>query len=146
MTQEPGMNRLMRATLDTAFHIDFAWWERADRDVEVYLRTQMCLEHQQMFSDLDSEVEVDFVDPKTAEITRVAGIQHVLISHCARQEDYLTSQTTLTNAVFRTFLANGNQPLTPNELAVRMGRPANTILRTLSGPRVYKGIRPILGD
>ena len=144
MSQEPRVGRLVRPTLDTAFHIDFEWWDRADRELEVYLRSHMCAEHQQAFSDLDTEVEVDFVDPDTGEVTRVAGIQHVLISHCARQEDYLTAQTTLINSVFRTFLANGNQPLTANELGDRMGRPPNTILRTLSGPRVYKGIRPIL--
>ena len=49
------------------------------------------------------------------------------------------------DAVFRVFIANGNQPLSPEELTDRIGRPgqANTILRTLSGARVYKGLRPV---
>ena len=50
----------------------------------------------------------------------------------------------LVHAVFRVFLADGNTPLSPTELAERLGRPAPTILRTLSTPRVYKGIRPYM--
>ena len=44
------------------------------------------------------------------------------------------------------FLANGNQPLTAPELAEAIARPSDsdTILRTLSGSRVYKGLRPIV--
>ena len=43
------------------------------------------------------------------------------------------------------FIANGNQPLSPEELSDRIGRSGqgNTILRTLSGARVYKGLRPV---
>jgi len=70
----------------------------------------------------------------------------VLITHCAKQPDYLTPQTSLVNAVFRLFLANGNAPLSPAEMQERLGKPANTILRTLSSPRVYKGIRPYVKD
>jgi hypothetical protein len=72
------------------------------------------------------------------------GIQHTLITHCALQDDYLTPQTTLVNAVFRVFLSNGNLPLTPVELGEKLNRPPRMILRTLSGARVYKGIRPYL--
>jgi hypothetical protein len=56
----------------------------------------------------------------------------------------VNGQTALVEAVFRTFLANGNSPLSSQQLAERLGRPANTILVTLSGARVYRGIRPIL--
>ena len=93
-------------------------------------------------ADVDPARKVDHVDPETGEVTRVAGIQHVLISHCAQQPGYLTGQTSLVNAVFRVFLSNGNTPLSPEELGERIGRPAQMILRTLTGPRVYKGIRP----
>ena len=134
--------RLLRPTADTKYHIDFSWWERADRDLEVYLRSHLCSEHQESYAKLEAGAEVDSVDPETAEVVRVPGIQHVLISHCSQQEDYITPQTSLINAIFRVFLANGNTPLSSNELGDRLDRPANMILRTLSGPRVYKGIRP----
>lgn len=134
---------LVRPNLDTKFHIDFSWWDRADRDLVVYLRSHLCSDHQQAFAELEADSLVDYIDPETAEVTRVPGIQHTLISHCARQPEYLTPQTSLVNAVFRVFLSNGNTPMSPIELGERLGRPARMILRTFSSPRVYKGIRPL---
>ncbi len=86
---------------------------------------------------------IDWVDPETAEVQQVDGVQHVLINHCAKLEDFVTNHTSLVDAVFRTLLANGNTPLTPEELSMRLGRPATTILMTLTGFQVYKGLRPI---
>ncbi len=137
---------LIRPTLETMYHIDYDWWEKADRDLDVYLRSHLCAEHQEAFALVDASAMVDSVHPETAEVARVVGIQYTLISHCALQPDYLTPQTTLVNAVFRVFLANGNMPLTPVELGERLDRPAKMILRTLSGSRVYKGIRPFMGN
>jgi hypothetical protein len=133
---------LVRPSINTKFHIDYDWWDRAERDLEVYLRSHLCPTHQETYADVDPARKVDHVDPETGEVTRVAGIQHVLISHCAQQPGYLSGQTSLVNAVFRVFLSNGNTPLSPEELSERIGRPAQMILRTLTGPRVYKGIRP----
>jgi hypothetical protein len=48
----------------------------------------------------------------------------------------------LVDSVFRIFLSNGNMPLTPEELAEELGRDPLVILKTLSGLRVYKGLRP----
>ena len=140
------LSRLVRTTEDTKFHIDYDWWERADRDLDIYLRSHLCLEHQEAFSEIDADILVDTVHPETAEVTRVLGIQHTLITHCALRDDYLTPQTTLVNAVFRVFLSNGNLPLSPLELGEKLERPARMILRTLSGQRVYKGIRPVISD
>ncbi|MCJ7566214.1 MAG: hypothetical protein MUO58_01570 [Anaerolineales bacterium] len=137
---------LVRPTLETKFHIDFEYWDRADRDLNIYLRSHLCQEHQEVYADIEADTMVDSVNPKTAEVTRVQGIQHTLISHCALQPDYLTPQTTMVNAIFRVFLSNGNAPLTPEELGEILNRPARTILRMLSGGRVYKGIRPLLED
>ena len=141
MTAAPARS-LVRPSLNTNFHIDYDWWDRAERDLEVYLRSHLCHTHQETYADVDPARKVDHVDPETGEVTQVAGIQHVLISHCAQQPGYLTGQTSLVNAVFRVFLSNGNNPLSPEELSERIGRPAQMILRTLTGPRVYKGIRP----
>lgn len=142
----PPSRQFVRPTVDTRFHIDFEWWERADRDLGVYLRSHLCEEHQESFASIEADALVDSIDPETAEVTRVLGIQHTLISHCALQPDYLTPQTTLVNAIFRVFLANGNQPLSPAELGERLERSGQMILRTLSGGRVYKGIRPVRED
>ena len=135
---------LAKPTLQTPFHIDFEWWSNNERDWRVYLFNYLCPKHQDLYNDLDSDETVDWVDPDTAEVQRVDGLQHVLISHCAKEDGFITYQTTLVDAVFRLFLSNGNIPMTAVELGEFLGRPANTILRTLSGTRVYKGIRPCL--
>ena len=135
---EQSTSIFTRPTLDTKFHIDFEFWDRADRDLNIYLRSHLCPEHQEAYADIEADTMVDSVNPKTAEVTRVRGIQHTLISHCSLLPDYLTPQTTLVNAIFRVFLSNGNSPLTAQDLGEVLNRPARTILRMLSGGRVYE--------
>lgn len=135
---------LVKPTLNTPYHIDFEWWQKNENDWHVHLSGLLCPEHREAFAGLQPGAMVDFVDPETAEVRPMDGVQQIILSHCARQPDFVTGQTALVEAVFRTFLANGNAPLTAQDLAERLGRPANTILVTLSGVRVYKGIRPIL--
>lgn len=138
--------RLIRPTTDTRFHIDYDWWERADRELDIYMHSHLCPEHQETYRDMDASSMVDHVDPQTAEVTRVPAIQNILITHCSQQPDYLTPQTSLINALFRVFMASGNTPMSSKELGERLQRSPEMILRTLSGPRVYKGIRPVLDD
>lgn len=133
----------VRPTLSTQFHIDREWWERAGRELGVFLRDHLCLEHQLEYDQSEPGAKVDHVDPLSGEVTVVDRFQHLLISHCSQQPDYVTPQMSLINAVFRILLANGNLPQTPQQLARRTGRSPQTILRTLSGPRIYKGIRPL---
>jgi hypothetical protein len=133
---------LVKPTLQTRYHIDFDWWGQNDRDWRVYLYGLLCPEHQKAFVDMKGDEQVDWVDPDTAEVQKVDGLQHVLITHCAREDGFINRQTALVDAVFRIFLANGNTPMTPLELSDQLGRPPETILRTFSGIRVYKGIRP----
>ncbi|HEX7556840.1 MAG TPA: hypothetical protein VF338_09465 [Leptolinea sp.] len=136
---------LVRPTVDTHFHIDFDWWMKNDNNWRVYLHDCLCSEHQAAFSNYEEVEMIDWVDPETAEIQKVDGLQHILITHCAKQPDFVTANTSLVDAVFRVFLADGNLPLSPNELATKVSRPAETILRTLAGPVVYKGLRPFRG-
>lgn len=133
---------LVTPTVDTPFHIDFDWWSQNDQEWRVHLRSSLCAEHQESFADLNADDKVDWVDPETAEVQRVDGLQHVLISHCAKTEEFITERTSMTESIFRLFLANGNLHLTPRELGEKLNRPATTILRTISGVRVYKGVRP----
>ena len=133
---------LLKSTTRTPFHIDFEWWRENERDWHVFLRSILCPDHQQAFADVEEGQLIDWVDERTAEVRQVNGVQHALMSHCARQPEFLTSQTALVEAVFRTFLANDNQPMTAEELSKRLNRPANTILSTLTGGRVYRGLRP----
>jgi len=135
---------LVKPTIHTRYHIDFDWWSQNDRDWRVYLRGYLCPEHQVSLASVDLFSLVDWVDPETAEVQRVDGLQNVLITHCAKQQSFITQHSTLVDSVFRLFLANGNTPMSPVELAEELGRDANLLLKTLSGPRVYKGLRPCL--
>ncbi|HEX2981686.1 MAG TPA: hypothetical protein VHO48_15600 [Anaerolineaceae bacterium] len=134
---------LVKPTINTPFHIDFDWWQQHDNNWRVYLHDMLCEEHRSSFDDLSESTKIDWVDPETAEVRSVDGLQHVLISHCARQPEFLTSFTTLVDAAFRALLTNRNAPMTPVELSAIIGKPAETILRTLAGPTVYKGMRPV---
>ena len=140
---EVKRHSLVKPTLQTRYHIDFDWWGKNDRDWRVYLRNILCPMHQQAFADSMTDELVDWVDPDTAEVQRVDGLQNVLITHCAKEPSFYNEHATLVDSVFRLFLANGNTPMTPIELSERLGRQPENILNTLSGMRVYKGIRPV---
>jgi hypothetical protein len=133
---------LVKPTLDTPFHIDYGWWERRDLDLTIEVRSHLCAAHRDIFGDrLDME-RIDWVDEKTGEVTPVDGLQHVLRVHCGKQPDYISEGLSMVDAVLRVFLANGNRPLSSRELSEIIGRPAERILGTLGGLRVYKGLRP----
>ena len=133
---------LLKPTTKTPFHIDFDWWKKNERDWHVFLRSLLCPEHQEVFAEIEEDGMIDWIDPKTAEVKQVDGVQHALMSHCALLPGFSDSHTAMVEAVFRIFLVNGNIPMSADDLAKRLERPADTILRTISGPRVYRGLRP----
>ncbi len=133
---------LLKPTVQTPFHIDFQWWKQNERDWHVFLRSLLCPEHQAAFANYEEGQLIDWVDPVSAEVKSVDGIEHALMSHCALQPDFVNERTALVEAVFRLFLVNGNSPMSAEDLSARLHRPADTILRTLAGPRVYRGLRP----
>ena len=133
---------LLKPTTKTPFHIDFDWWKNSERDWHIFLRSLLCPEHQQTFTETEEGGMIDWIDPKTAEVKQVDGIQHALMSHCALLPGFTDSHTAMVEAIFRIFLVNGNIPMSSEDLAKRLERSADTILRTISGPRVYRGIRP----
>ena len=134
---------LVKPTVETPFHIDFEWWKRNERDWHIFLRTLLCPEHQQAFANVEEGQMIDWIDPNTGEVKPVDGIEHALMSHCALLPDFVNERTALVEAVFRIFLVNGNAPMSAEELGARLRRPPETILRTLAGPRVYRGLRPV---
>ncbi len=136
---------LVKPTLETPFHIDFDWWSQHDRDWRIHLRSLLSPEDLERFADIiDGDVLLDWVDPDSAEVHQVDGLQHVVITHTAQKEDFLKEHTAIVEAIFRILLKNGNSPMTASEFGGLLERDPKPILRTLSGARVYRGIRPIL--
>lgn len=135
---------LKRPTAETRFSIDYDWWERSDLDLKTYLTTRLSLGDD---VNLDLDVaEVDLIDSATGEVHRVDGFQYVVQSYFSQQSTDFVTRTSLVDAVFCVLLANANQPMSAQQIANRVDRAVDTILRTLSGPQVYLGIRPILEE
>lgn len=134
---------LIKPTLTTKFKIDFSWWKSQDRNWRSNLQSYLCPEHQLIFANFPEQIIFDIVDPKTGEVSQGDGMISVLTQHCSHQPDFITANAPLVDSIFKTFLANDNQALDSNELSAITGRQAETILKTISGIRVYKGIRPV---
>lgn len=134
---------LVKPGVNTPFHIDFDWWQERDSNWRIFLVSFLCEKHQELFSDKDDSFVIDAVDPETAEIHPVDGVLHTLMNHCAKKDDFIPDNLPMIGRIFRIFLANGNKPLTPLQLSEMVNRPARTILITIGGQQVYKGLRPI---
>ncbi len=132
-----------RPTLDTKFHIDYDWWERSGRNFRLILRDQLCAECRERFENHQNTEDVDWIDPETGEVHRTDALRECLRTRCANDPEYINERLPVASACFRIFLANNNQPLSPNELNQLLPwKDGETILRTLRGPRVYLGLRP----
>lgn len=146
MTTLPGKpSALIKPTLETKFHIDYDWWTRPsnEEDLRTYLLSHLLPEQRERLRNADEGRQVDFIDPETGEVFQLDELQ-LAIQTAANDPSFINEHTSLVDSVFRVFLKNNNTPLTPVELSDFTGRGAETILKTFSGKRIYKGIRPYL--
>ena len=142
MLKKPPATIPAKPTEDTLFHIDRSWWEKENRSFRLEVE-KICNElGQSLPPDGDTSELVDWVHPETAAIARVDQLMYHLLSQCAPLESFITPQTTLIEAVFRSLLAEGNLPMTATQVGNRIGKSPKTILTTLAGGRIYKGIKP----
>lgn len=139
------MAKWVKPDVNTKFHIDFDWWDEKGRNFRVHLLSHLCEECQVRYKDYQEAELIDWIDDNTAEVTQVDGLWHSLRTCCSLRPDYINQHTPLTTAVFRTFLANGNEPLSPTEMQEEVHRPADTVLRIIGGLRIYHGIKPVTG-
>jgi hypothetical protein len=131
--------------VDTKFHIDFEWWEQSNLDLKTYLFSRLEI-GDDSFLDLGVEF-VDLVDPETAEVRQVDGFQFALQTYFSQLPHDFARQSSLVDAVFYVLLANANKPMSARELAERVDRDPEVVLKTISGARIYQGIRPVFnGD
>ncbi len=136
-----------RPSLDTKFQIDHDWWKDGGKDIRVAVRGQLCPDCQARFPDHRNTEAVDWVDPETAEVVRADALLQCLRSECATKPDFISRNNSLVTNIFRLFLYNGNQPLTPLELHEQVPwAGADAILRTLASGTVYMGLRPVRLD
>jgi hypothetical protein len=113
-------------------------------DLKTYLFSRLELKDEMS---LDMGVEqVDLVDADTGEVRTVDGFQYALQTYFSQLPEEFVRHTSLVDAVFYVLLANANRPMTASELADWVDRDPAVILKTLSGHRIYQGIRPIYED
>jgi len=135
---------LKRPSLDTKFHIDFEWWDESDLDLKTYLYSRLDIGDE---SALDLGVDqVDLVDSVTGEVRQVDGFQFALQTYFNQLPKDFAQQSSLVDAIFFVLLANANKPMTASELAQGVGRDPDMVLKTISGTRIYQGIRPIFEE
>ena len=132
-----------RPAISTMFHIDFEWLMENDQNWHVSLSGYLCENHRAFFETNQENQLIDSINPETGEVIQTDQLMDILMNHCAKQNNFIPANGTLTDSVFRLFLSNGNQPLNSEEIGKFINRSAETILKTLSGPRIYKGIKPL---
>ncbi len=138
------MSPIARPDTNTLFHIDLAWFEKNGRDLREEMHAVLCDECRNRFPDPAAVVIVDRIHPHTAEVTRVDALWESIADHCGLLPGFISQTTPLTTAVFRALLANGNQPMSPEQLYKRIGKSSATaILKLLMGGDIENGIVPV---
>ena len=119
----------------TRFSIDVGWYGARGRSLTVLLARRMCPKHQRQWGQREPE---DSPEKAIA----------VFKTCCAKEEDFLEHTLPLGEAAFRVLLAEGNRPLSAEEIAHRLGKwnttmersrdtSITTITRILSHDRFY---------
>lgn len=135
---------LRQVTPDTNFYIDYSWWDEENRDLRTYLLTGHSVSVD-LGQDLHAE-RVDLIDSRTGEVRQVDAFQYLVQSYFRRQDDSLIGHGSIVDAVFTVLLANGNEPMSIAEIAERVRRPTDLLVKTFGGSQIYQGIRPIFDD
>jgi len=66
-----------------------------------------------LFANQSNEFFIDWVDPVTAEIIQVDGLQSTLMDHCAKQDGFYSAQTAMVDAIFRVFFSQWQYAIKP---------------------------------
>lgn len=136
------MAKYIKPTLETKFHVDFAWWRKQSQSLGAYLQGHLCPEAKHLHpSDTPT---FDWINPETGEVFQVDMLWHTIQTHCSQQPNFIEDSLPLTRSIFRLFIANDNTPLTPLEIYEMLHKKSpDLILRTIGGHQVYDGIRPV---
>ena len=137
------MSPVARPDTNTLFHIASTWFEKNGRDLRAEMHAALCDECRAVYPTPADARSVDRVDPQTGEVTRVDALWECLADHCARKPEFITPATPLMSAIFRVLLANGNKPMSSEQLHKRIGKSnAAGILRVLLSADIENGVVP----
>ncbi|MBI4503943.1 MAG: hypothetical protein HY691_00285 [Chloroflexi bacterium] len=103
-------------TEERKYFIDESWYRERRRSFLAVAQARFCLACRERIGELTQE-RVPVADPHTGRV--VFEFQparygdkptHVIANCCSKTGDYITPETPVMEAIFRLFLANGNQP------------------------------------
>ncbi|MCL4371525.1 MAG: hypothetical protein M1380_11585 [Chloroflexi bacterium] len=153
--EEPGPTEVVE---EARYFVDPQWYDRRGLAFNVVAQGRLC---SSCAAKLGTFVEERYpvIDPKTKRVTfeyrRVPYASNplpIIRDCCSRARDYITSETPLVEAIFRVYLANGNQPMTvaavrehlltylPEMAALRSDYPPELLERLIRADRAY-GLR-----
>ena len=109
------------------YYIDTDWYEQNNRSFRVMAQGRFCAACQAKVGEATQE-RVPTVDKKSSRVVyETRDVRYgeqpmaVIRSCCSKQRNYITPETPLLEAVFRVFLANGNQPATVERVREQLG-------------------------
>ncbi|MBI4670089.1 MAG: hypothetical protein HY741_00255 [Chloroflexi bacterium] len=120
-----------RLTTKSKFYIDLDYWEQNGRNFREEVYDALCETCKKMYS-LEEARLVDHVDPETGQVKRMDALLDCASAECGHAPEFLNPKMPLTRAIFRAFIAAGNEPQSAEEIYARIkkGSP-NIILKEL---------------
>ena len=138
------MAPIARPDTNTLFHIDPDWFDKNGRDLRNEMYGALCDECRSYYPSPADTRPVDRINPETGEISRVDALWECVADHCGLKPGFITPATPLTSAIFRALLANGNNPMSPEQLYRRVGKSNPPgILKLLMGAEIENGVVPV---
>jgi hypothetical protein len=138
------MSKYLKPTINTKFHIDFAWWNNNNKNLRAYLQGHSCEGFNAYNVGYEEDAIFDWIDPETGQISQITVLWHRVQEHCIKQDGFIDEYTPLTVAIFRAFIINNNVSLTPVELyGIVKKQSPEIILKTIGGRYVHNGVRPV---
>lgn len=109
------------------FFIDMKWYEDNDRSFRVMAQNRFCTGCQKKIG-TEQQERVPVVDNKTGRVTfEMRNVPYgsnpmaVIRTCCSKQRGFISSETPMLEAMFRVFLANGNQPIDAERIHEQLG-------------------------
>lgn len=139
------------------YFIDTAWYDEHNRSFRAVAQSRLCESCKEKLG-TETQERVPAIDPRTGRVVyEVRSVPYaenpmsVIRTCCAKKRDYITSETPIAEAIFRVFLASGNQPMSVERIREELGtyvsmgeRPHNygleLIERVIKADRYY-GLR-----
>jgi hypothetical protein len=152
---QPVAEQAVEAAEEARYFIDQQWYDDRGLSFSAVAQSRLCYSCSGKLGTFTEE-RYPVIDPKTKRVTfefrkvpYAANPLPIIRDCCSRSRDYVTPETPLLEAIFRVFLANGNQPMTPSTIrehlltflpemaALRSDYPVELIERLIQNDRMY---------